>query len=221
MKKTIHRNFLLHLALLLSRYSHDRVELVTGTNMDAPDLGPIKEYIPIPDAFWSFADEGPFEKCTACGKSLLDDGTLYLVEKAFKNSEVVFEYALCIDCHLGLRDELFQKSLQLIGHYFDEHVNLVERREKLIQDFEAGPAPWIENCLITGKPIDECEEYQIMTLCDGRDLLFTYIPCMISGQAMEDIQQILSRKTRERLDAFVEDYLGVPPEAKLPRPYLA
>lgn len=188
--------------------------------MEAPDLGPIDEYIPIPKQFWSFANEGPFEKCTMCEKPLRDDGTLYLIEKAYKQSEVVFEYAMCIDCHLGLREELSAQSLRLIDHFFDEHVDLVERRNKLIESYDEEIAPWLSRCLITGKPAEKCEEYQIMTLCDGEDLLFTYIPCLLSGEAMEAIQGLLSKKTKDQLDGFVDEFLGIPPEAKNPTPYI-
>ena len=174
--------------------------------MDAPDLGPIDEYIPIPKEFWSFAEDRPFEHCMVCNKPLLEDGRLYLIEKAYKKSEVVFEYA--------------QQSLRLIDHYFDEHVDLVKRRKGLIESYDEEISPWLSHCLITGKPASECEEYQIMTLCDGEDLLFTYIPCLISGKAMETIQGILSKKTRDRLDGFVEEFLGLPPEAKNPTPYI-
>jgi hypothetical protein len=188
--------------------------------MDAPDLGPIDEYIPIPKEFWSFAGDSPFEHCMVCNKTLQEDGSLYLIEKAYKKSEVVFEYAICIDCHLNLRKELSQQSLRLIDHFFDEHVDLVKRRKGLIESYDEEISPWLSHCLITGKPASECEEYQIMTLCDGEDLLFTYIPCLISGKAMEAIQGILSKKTRDRLDGFVEEFLGLPPEAKNPTPYI-
>ena len=188
--------------------------------MDAPDLGPIDEYIPIPKEFWSFADDGPFKECTVCNIPLLDEGSLYLVEKAFKDSEVVFEYAMCMDCHLRLRQDLSAQSLRLIDHYFDEHVDLVKRREALLRSYNEDISPWLSECLITGKPIDQCEDYQIMTLCDGEDLLFTYIPCLLSGEAMEAIQSILSKKTKERLDGFVDEFLGLPPEAKIRTPYI-
>lgn len=191
-----------------------------NTLMEAPDLGPIEEYVPIPKTFWSFASEAPFERCTVCEKRLLEDGTLYLIEKAFSRSEVVFEYAICVPCHLGLRDELSRQSLRLIDHYFDEHVNLSERRERLLETYSGDVDPWLDSCLITGKPATELNEYQIMTLCDGSDMLFTYIPCLISGEAMEGIQNILSKKTRETLDSFVDEFLGIPPEAKSPTPYI-
>ncbi|MCS1409989.1 MAG: hypothetical protein M2R45_03177 [Verrucomicrobia subdivision 3 bacterium] len=188
--------------------------------MDVPDLGPIEEYIPVPEEFWSFADEQPFKTCTICNKNLLSTGNLYLVEKAYRCGEVVFEYAMCVCCHDQIRNELSQQSLKLIGHYFDEHVNLVERRKKLLAGYDQSVSPWLSHCLITGKKASECNEYQIMTFCASGDLLFTYIPCLVSGEALAAIQNLLSPKTRERLDDFVDEFLGLPPEAKKPTPYI-
>ena len=188
--------------------------------MDTPDLGPIDEYIPVPKEFWSFAEERPFDACSVCHKGLLEDGSLYLIEKAFKKREVIFEYAICIECHLKLREDLSRSSLRLIDHYFDEHVDLTKRRRDLLQNYQEDVQPWLSHCVITGQAAEDCDEYQIMTLCDGSDLLFTYIPCLISGTAIEAIQGLLSKQTRDRLDGFVDEFLGLPPEAKNPTPYI-
>ena len=40
-------------------------------------------YIPVPPQFHSFMEEGPFAKCTLCDEALLQDGTSYLIHKAF------------------------------------------------------------------------------------------------------------------------------------------
>ncbi len=188
--------------------------------MDAPDLGPIEEYIPIPERFWSFATEQPFEQCTMCEADLLADGMLYLIEKAYQRGEVVFEYAICVECQIRLRDELSVQSRRLIEHYFDEHVDLAERRQRLLENYDATTTPWLSHCLITGKPAAECDEYQIMTLCDGTDMLFSYLPALLSGEAIEGIQKNLSKKTQDQLDAFVEEYLGLTPEMKKPTPFI-
>ena len=51
-------------------------------------------YIEVPVQFHSFMEEGPFSKCTLCEEPLLEDGTQYLIHKAFHREEVIFEYAM-------------------------------------------------------------------------------------------------------------------------------
>lgn len=40
------------------------------------------------------------------------------------------------------------------------------------------------------------------------------LPLMLSDQGMADLERLLSKKTRESLDDFIDQYLGMPPELK-------
>ena len=61
---------------------------------------------PIPSLFWSDITCKPFENCIKCERYLLEEGTLYLIEKAIKSyvgfdaTSTVFEYAMCMDLSL-------------------------------------------------------------------------------------------------------------------------
>ena len=61
-------------------------------------------YTAVPEAFHSFTEEGPFSKCTLCDGELLEDGTPYLIHKAFHRSEVIFEYAMCLPCRAKMQE---------------------------------------------------------------------------------------------------------------------
>ncbi len=52
--------------------------------MQLPPIGPMREYIPVPKVFHSFATGMPFQQCKICEKNLLLDGTQYVIEKAIK-----------------------------------------------------------------------------------------------------------------------------------------
>ena len=178
--------------------------------MDLPILGEISEYIPIPEIFHSFLYEGMFSECCVCDIELLHDGTGYIIEKAFKGDEVIFEYAMCNVCRMDMYEELSKKSLTLIEHYFDERINLVERRQDLLEGYDQSIEPWIDKCILSGKPRMDCDGYQIYADCDGGDLLFSYLPYIISCDSIDEIQELLSLKTRDRLDGFIRDVLNSP-----------
>jgi len=183
-------------------------------NVNLPDLGTIYDYIPMPSCFHSFLEEGPFESCTVCKAPLIEDGTHYIIEKGYHREEVIFEYAICMSCRGALMNELSAKSVRLINDYFDERVDLVERRKQLLETCENRVKPWIDTCVLTGRTLTTSDTYQVCGQCDGSDLLFTYLPYAISEKALEDMLPRLSRKTRERLDNFTSDFLGLPPEVK-------
>lgn len=182
--------------------------------MDLPDIGPIEEHIPVPHEFHSFESGEPFKTCMVCQKNLLEDGQIYFIEKAFQKQEVLFEYAICMECREEMQQDISEESMRKIQQYFQKHIDLVGRRKDLLNKHQLDHRPWLDRCLITGKRRQEAEQYQILTLCDGKDMLFSYLPYMISGEAMRTLTKLLSKTTRDRLDDFVDEYLGLPPEVK-------
>jgi hypothetical protein len=174
----------------------------------------VSEYREIPKIFKTFVSESFFNHCIVCNKNLLHEGTQYLIEKAVKDSFVEFEYAICFECTEKLRETLSTESKQRVNHYFEAKTNLQERRQKLLKEKGNNIDAWLSSCIFTSNHIDEISEYQIYAHCDGKDLLFTYMPYMISGQALEEMQELLSKKTKEALDGFVDKYFGLPPDWK-------
>ena len=178
--------------------------------MDLPEIEIGHDYIPIPPELHSFEIDGPFQKCATCSRDLLDDGTQYLIEKAFNRGETIFEYAMCFPCRAQIQGELSQGSLKMVEHYFDERTDFVARRKSLLEDGSHDHRPWLSHCILSGEEIPADSEYQIYGHCDGPDLLFTYMPYAISGKEIEGLLQCLSKKTRDRMDEFVDDVLGIP-----------
>ena len=184
--------------------------------MDLPPIHGFDEYIPLPPLFHSDQRDGPFETCTVCDRELLIDGVQYIVEKAVRKGETIFEFAICFDCHENLADDLSAESQRRIDAHFGERVDIVERRKALLERAPDDAYPWLETCLLTKKPRAECKEFQLFAQCDGGDLLFAYMPYMISGEGMEGLIRLLSKRTRETLDDFTGRYLGMPPDFASP-----
>ena len=175
----------------------------------------IPNYISVPEMFHSFTEEGPFSKCTLCNGPLLEDGTPYLIHKAFHRSEVIFEYAMCLPCRAKMQEELSTESLERINQYMDQF-HMEDRNEQLLEEYGTEVAPWVSHCFISGKPIKGEDEYHYYAFCDGPDLVFNGLPMALVGGVDEELNELLSQQTRERLDGFVDEQFGLPPELKKP-----
>lgn len=182
--------------------------------MDLPPPQDI-DWTTVPRTFHSEETGERFAACSVCGRALLEEGTQYLIEKGFRKGETTFEYALCLGCCESMRGELSEASLKRIEHYFGERVDLVAHRERMMREHRGDCDAWLDRCLLSGGELGD--EYQIYAQCDGGDLLFAYAPYAISGKEIENLGQVLSKETRERLDDFIDDVLGVPGDGlKLP-----
>jgi len=180
--------------------------------METPPFDDPFDHIPIPPLFFSAQHGRPFDACVACERPLLVDGVSYLIEKAYRNGEVTFEYALCTACHANIAEDLSAESMQRIETHFEERVDLVDRSDALLEWADDDAEPWVETCILTKRRRRDCAEHQLLAECRGGELVLGVLPFMLSGAAMEDLFRLLSKKTRESLDDFTGRYLGMPPE---------
>lgn len=169
--------------------------------------------IPIPRIFYSFEHDGIFQHCTVCHNYLLENDVSYFIEKAYRGKEVVFEYAMCTECRDSMETELSMESMVNIGNYFIEHVNMNYRAE-LLDNFDNNIKPWMDECIFTGAKRSESQDYQICAECQGTHLMVSFLPLMISSTAIEEIQELMSKKTRDSFDRFVRNSLNPPVDFK-------
>jgi hypothetical protein len=187
--------------------------------MDAPQTEPQPDFIPIPEAFHSFATGKPFEQCICCETYLLEDGTPYVIEKGIIQylgtgvKDVAFEYAMCLACMEKMRQSLSKASLARIEAFFQERVD-VDSRQRLIPQGSRNVQDWLQHCLVSQKSVQQASEYQIFAQCDGPDLVLGLTPYMLSGEILDEIQELLSPETKEVLDDFIDQHFGLPPEWK-------
>jgi len=180
--------------------------------MENYDIYNIKCKIDIPATFKTFISEEYFQHCISCNKYLLKGNTLYVIEKAIKDNYVEFEYAMCMDCAEKMRRNLSGLSLKRIGKYFEEHVNSFDARNLLIEQKFTTIDDYLSTCLINGSPANRLNEYQIFAYCEGKKLLLSYFPYMISHEAIEEMQELLSPQTKDELDNFTKKHFDLPPE---------
>lgn len=166
------------------------------------------DFIPIPEVFWSFETGKPINRCGLCDRNLMEPGTNYLIEKAFKNGETIFEHALCLQCHTRSVDEMSTESMQRLHAYFAERVDMEKRIAQGVEQFGTDPEKWIAHCMVKGYPIRECEEYQLYGYCIDEDLIFNGAPYILSGEVIDDILELLSSKTLDALGDLSDRLFG-------------
>lgn len=185
-----------------------------------PEIRFTEHYGLIPETFYCSDSNSTFQNCTTCGKELIDSNETYIIEKAIKNyqetnvKDVIFEYAMCIECLEKMRKSFSPESLERINNYILQNSDLENRRKSLIETDNLNFDDWISNCIVNNKSTDELPEYQIMCQCQGAFMLYTYMPYMLSCDAAETMQELLSQKTKDELRDFYNQNLSIPPELR-------
>jgi hypothetical protein len=179
-----------------------------------------EHYRDVPNVFHNTDTLDIFRECTICGRELIDSNSSYIIEKAIKNypasgvKDIIFEYAMCTTCMEKMRESFSSESLEKVNQYILDRTDLMSRRENFVGKGELDIDKWIASCIVNGKSTDELPEYQIMCQCQGKHMLFTHMPYMISCDATEEMQELLSQKTKDELQRFYDQYVGLPPELR-------
>lgn len=177
----------------------------------------------IPKEFYSFQTKQPFERCIECDRFLLDGETEYLIEKAVRTYEgydatdVVFDYAICMNCAEDLRKEISSESWSHIMSYFQENMD-VEKRLRMME--EEKPSNNLQSCMIKGTSASDCKEYQIYAHCKGTHLNMENPPYLISGEVMDELLPLLSDKTIDEMNGFFNKHFSPDPSFFEPTPKL-
>lgn len=176
----------------------------------------------IPSDFYSFETNAPFEHCIECNRYLLEDGTEYLIEKAVKNydgykaKDVVFDYAICMNCADLMRNEISKESWKNMMKYFQDNMDFSERIAMAKRD----PAENLKKCMIKKTSKDDCSEYQVFAHCNGKNLTMQNPPYMISGEVIEELLPLLSEKTIDEMNGFFNKHFAPDPSFFEPTPKL-
>lgn len=155
--------------------------------------------------FYPFDSDVPFSTCLLCKCNLIacDD---YLIEKAIRGNDVIFEIAMCMDCAMKMQQELSKESLERI-HQFMSRVDMTSRF-LFFRNKQSTHAPdYLKHCLVSNSEINPNEEHQIYAHCSKGKMLYGMYPFAMNQETMEEIQSLLSAKTRQALDDFMDTYL--------------
>lgn len=178
---------------------------------------PFANKVTIPPVLYADATGEPFSHCVMCSKDLTEPDTHYMIEKAFrydrKNevTETLLEYAICSKCYEKMSANLSKESVDKLTEYLTRNINLGSRIS-LLMNGKTDVKEWLAKCVITGQDLKDCTEYQVCCECEGNNVLLSHLPVMFSGEAIEIMGELLSPETKEELDRFRDEFLGIPPE---------
>lgn len=179
-----------------------------------------KEGLPIPSIFLNTDTGSPLEHCIQCDYHVLDGERYYMIEKVFKKypelekTEVLFEYAICQVCYEKMKDSMSQESMQNLSAYMMQNTDFAKLQER-IEERPEDPEHWLSHCLIKGTPKDEMKEFQMGACFKGDRLVNNFLPPFLVGDlAMEEMNALLSKETKDEMDDFMGDHFGIPPELR-------
>ena len=161
---------------------------------------------PIAKDFYPFDSDKPFATCTMCQNELAQSSD-YIIEKARKDADVIFELAMCLPCAEKMRNQLSKDSKSRIENYMDARVDFKARAQHFLDNPSDNINDYIGHCVVTGENIDPKEEHQIYSYCSGKKMIYSAMPYAISGAVMEEIQELLSPETKQEMDDFMDQYL--------------
>lgn len=152
------------------------------------------------------------QHCKICNKDLMA-GEPYAIQKVIKNykdqkgPQVLFDFALCQTCMEEARGELSLESRQRIDAF------MLDGLQQLEEAYETPRDRYLAHrCTLSGEPLSEVGEYQVMAVCQGDQIMDS--PICLSDKMLEAIQDLLSDKSRDELNRFTENNFGWPPDLK-------
>jgi len=179
-----------------------------------------EEGLPIPRIFLNTDTGAPLERCIGCDYPVLEGERYYMIEKVFKKypelekTEVLFEYAICSVCYEKMKEAMSQESMQNLSAYMMQNTDFNKLQER-IEEKPDDPEHWLSHCLIKGTPKDEMKEYQMGACFKGNRLATDFMPPFMVGElALEEMNALLSKKTKDEMDDFMGEHFGIPPELR-------
>ncbi len=179
-----------------------------------------KEGLPIPDIFLNSDTKAPLSHCIQCDYDLMLGDRFYMIEKVFKrylqmdSTQVLFEYAVCSECYEKMRGALSKESMQNLSAYMMTNTDFQAMQARM-QEHPEEPEKWLSHCMIKGMPKEELTEFQMGACFKGDKLVTNFMPpFMIGNVAMEEMNELLSKETKDEMDGFMDENFGIPPELR-------
>lgn len=160
---------------------------------------------PIHKTFYPFDSEEPFQECTMCKTDLMICEN-YMIEKAIKGSDVLFEIAMCVPCALKMQKKMSVESIANMERFM-KNVDFEERLMDNADKEEFYIEEYLSHCLISGKEIPPGAEHQIYAHCSMDQMYVGVFPYAISGEKLDEMQEQLSAQTKQEMDDFMDQYL--------------
>ena len=163
----------------------------------------------IPPNFHSLEHDGPFETCLTCERRFDDLDEPYIINKAFRGPECVFEFAICQTCKEETMESFSEESRKRLREMAENNSILQKRSERFAesQDYKK----WISECAHCGTPASEIKNFTTECLGFGDYMVYDPYPVLICDSCIEENQKVLSKATRDQWSKFILDNFEGPP----------
>jgi len=172
-------------------------------------------FIPVPKLFWSEYSDGPFARCIDCDCEL-EACDFYLVQKCYVGTEPVFEFAICNTCRTNVSEQCSDETNKAVQEFLQAHLRRREREFEELDEMETVLRKCMDECVICSRARSECHRYTVGGLGVEMDLVVqlspqAQSPLMICQECEGSMGKLVSQKTRETWDRFVEEKFDSPP----------
>lgn len=184
----------------------------------------------IPREFYSEYSGEPFHQCIDCERTLFDAEIPYSVMKHIVGREAVFEMAICFECAERMREEYSEETRQNIQQHMESSMRRkleasVDQQYSYQQLLEFSAEKGLVDCVLCGKPRSESRRYEIIGLFLQDQILVqpSYgvgfcFPMMVCEDCIAEVAPLISKKTRDAWDRFVEEHFDGPPGVEVDSP---
>ncbi len=178
--------------------------------------------IPVPKLFWSEYSDEPFARCLDCNCEL-EERDFYLVQKCYVGTEAVFEFAICDTCRMSLSEQCSDETNRAVQAFMQSHLSRREREFQKLDEMDTVLHKCMNECAICSRARLECHRYTIGGLGHEMDLVvqlspLAQSPLMICQECEGSLAELVSHKTRDTWDRFVEEHFDSPPGVGLDAP---
>lgn len=190
--------------------------------------------------FYSDYTNRPFEVCVNCDCRLQEPPRHYHVQKNIVAGETVFEMAICADCAMSMTMEYSDESREALAGFLQEKFD-PDRFGEYVIEVQVEPGEDADEeailvqlngmqrrnpigtgeCVFCGRLRSECHRYSISDSFMGLSAtgsLGPFAPCMICETCNSEISELISTKTRDLWDRFVEENFDGPPGIDIDEP---
>lgn len=181
----------------------------------------------IPTDFWSAFLERPFQNCVCC-QCDLPQASAYVIQKQFVRNEVVLEMAICQACRQELSESFSEETRDRIGKKLAENAQNSASSHRSTEYSLISPADllhrFMNRCFLCGRARETSNRYSLTGLFCGDQIAVQYSPpsqspVMVCEGCEKGYVGLLSQKTRDTWERFVEQFLGDPPESEVNTPH--
>ncbi|MBT5402352.1 MAG: hypothetical protein HOL28_02800 [Crocinitomicaceae bacterium] len=175
-------------------------------------------HVNIVEKFYCDETGQPFQNCIECEEELIQSNKHYFIEKAIRkypntsDELTVFEFAICISCATKMNQCLSKDSLNSLINYQNKKKRQHLNTERFYTVQKRNVSDRLNQCVYSGIPIEEFDEYQIVGAFTGNQMITEDFPIAISGTEIELISELLSEETKEEFDDFIAKHFNGPPE---------